>query len=182
MLVVILAVCLIGGILIWFFGPGVRELGSFCHFDARQTGYAIDQNTGRVLGRTDITVRGTGCRFLEHWLGSAFWGTVDVSGFRNTEPEISGCRGSFRRDSDGTLGISYLQTYCVGAETGAGRDTTAVCKRKYFVSFPPEDRDLTLIQILNSEDNSNVWVISADSEEQALEKYYANIGKFYGNS
>lgn len=155
---------MIGGVLLWFFSPGMHQLGPFYHFDIQRVGYVIEEDTDVVIGQTDVKIQGTACR-----IGGQFNGVIDVAEYRNTEPGIYDSLGTiFVRQ--GSVSLSHLQAYFSETSPLPGDDGGfgGICDIKYYAYFYGGRQDVIQIQIMSGVGEPNYLVVCCDSPEDAL--------------
>lgn len=164
-------------VLCLLFGPGYRIVGDRLYVDVQKVGFAFDPKTGEILGETPVTVSGS----AKSANGAEFEGEIEVLGYQNTsDGKITGTADT-ETTEDGYVLIHYIES-CVHyekVEFESGyepeKDVTKkvehLCNYYYTVCLYPEDKDFLAVEVGNYNEDSLIYVICAENEAEAMERY-----------
>lgn len=166
--VVVLFIGAVIALSVWFESPGIRVFGGDLHAEVSAVGYIIDGETEEILGQTPVNVDGSTSRTEE----DVFDGELLVLGYQNT------ATGTI----SATKAIEYAQDFCIihhlescthpeENEEGITQDVEHFCDYYYTWYLYPEDQDFLVVAVQDFEEDSTIYVVCADSEKQALERY-----------
>lgn len=171
------ALVILVGVLCWLFWPGYRMVGDRLFVDVQKVGFVFDPETGEILGETPVTVSGS----ADSADGGKFEGEILVLGYQNvSDGTITGSAGTEKTD-DGYVLIHYLEscTHYEKVEFESGydpeKDVTKkvehLCDYNYTICLYPEDKDFLAVEVGNFYEDSLVYVICAEDEAEAKERY-----------
>lgn len=156
------------GIALWFFyAPGIHILGNTSHVEVRRTCYIINGKTGEVTGQTPVEINGTANGSGE------YDGTVLVLGYQNEESGIITSQAAVERTDSGFYTIQYLEqcSHFEEDKNGVTKEVSHLCDFTYKVYLYPGRWDFLLVDVDDLDDEAVRYLVAAESEEEALEKY-----------
>ncbi len=132
-------------------------------FEVQKNGFVFNRD-GLIIGDSNVCIQGTWNHITE-----VFDGVFRVSGYENTEDGIYGEILDLSAEPDGDRSLSYIQKYFAD---GSGH----FCRWMYVAYFDGKFEKLTALEVIDlRKGENNVWVIFADSEEEARQVYSSSL-------
>lgn len=164
------------GVICWLFWPGYRVVGERLYVDIQKTGFVFDPKTGEILGETPVTVSGT----AKSADGGDFEGEILVLGYQNMADGVVTGTAATETTDDGFVLIHYMES-CTHyervefedyqAEKDVTEKVTHICDYYYTVCLYPENKDFAAVEVGDYAEESLVYVICAEDEAEAKERY-----------
>lgn len=151
----------------WFFSPGMHTLWKFASFNfENRSCYIIDHETGEVVDRTELTLKGRYNGFSETYHFSSW--VFEIQGYTGILPDDLLAAGVH----DGEWGVTYLE-YADDNGNVSPDDPLEFMASIEFVDSVP------VVFIAYSEiiERRPVYAVCADSETEALQIYRQYLEK-----
>lgn len=168
LLVIALAAFVIG-VNSWYQSGNVRVMGGKLRVNLSGVGYIIDQETGEVTGQAPLNVRGESDEADK----SVFVGDLEIMGYINeADGTLTSNKGVMEGD-DGYWEIRHLENcqHIEEDEDGNSKVVNHSCKYSYIYYVHPEKQDFLVVRVKDKYEMYPVYVVLADSEEEALQIY-----------
>lgn len=165
--VVVAIIAAAAGLQFWFERPGIREFNGGIHVELNEIGYIIDAKTGEITGQSPVSLNGSTATFDPE----TFEGEALVLGYQNTEGGKIETTLAVEKTGDGFYLIHQLEE-CTHSEeiNGVTQNVSHLCDYYYTYYIYPQKPDF-LIALVESYEEDAVYVVCADSEEDALAQY-----------
>ena len=166
---VVALIAAVVGIHCWYNSGNIRVMGDELRVDLEGIGYIIDASTGEITGQTPIAAVG---KTLESD-SSVFNGELEVLGYVNETDGTITTSQVVTEGKNGLWEIHCLES-CLHYEedsSGATEPVEHLCDYYYVFYVYPEDQDFMVVCVESFEEDELVYIVLADSEDQALETY-----------
>lgn len=169
--VILLFVGAVIAVRLWFESYGVRTFGGDIHAELSGKCYIIDHKSGDVIDETTIQINGS----TSHSDDSLFDGTLKVVGYQNTATGTIESAMGIEQGKEGYWLIHHLQS-CTHRESveGITQDVEHICDYQYIYYLNPERNQQVVVRIESLNDDP-LYAVSADTEKEALARYYSFI-------
>jgi hypothetical protein len=157
------------GVNYWYHSGTVRATGEKIRVNMEGTGYIFDPQTGEVTGQTPVRVSGE-TRASDK---DMFDGYLEVMGYVNLTDGTVTTTSVISKDDTGFWQIECIEN-CRHFENGQNGATVPVehlCDYHYIYYFYPEKQDFLVVMVKDFDEPHPVYVVLADSQEQAEETY-----------
>lgn len=168
-LLVIALTATIIGINSWYNSGNVRVMGGRVRVDLEGIGYVIDQETGELIGQSELVIRGQSDSANKE----IFVGRMEVMGYLNEADGTMATNKGVLKGDDGYWEIrrvdncSHLET----DEKGESKVVNHSCKYSYIYYIHPDKQDHLVVRIKDKYKINPVYVVLADSEDEAMQIY-----------
>lgn len=174
-LLVIALTATIIGTNVWYDSGNVRVMGGRLRVDLSGVGYVIDEETGEVIGQAPIVVRGE----TDKGDKETFVGELEIVGYENeADGTLSGTKAAAKGD-DGYWEIHHLENcqHIEENDDGTSQVVNHSCKYRYIYYVHPDKQDFLVVRVKDKYEMYPLYVVRADSEEEALQIYQDFTGK-----
>lgn len=155
---------IVGGLLIWFFSPGIHFLGSYAHFDFEKKYYILNSTGTEIVKESVMTVRGTAHARNQ---GEMFSGELTLEGYLPVPGEKVICM--VNKSDDRWLMV------CKGyvPEEPGGLVAVEGTERLMAVYFRWEEQGTVYDEVVavthTNPQKDTLYAVCADSAEEAME-------------
>ena len=157
------------GVNSWYHSGNVRVMGSKLRVDFSGVGYIIEQETGEVTGQAPLRVHGE----TDSVDQEIFVGNLEILGYINeADGTLTSTKGVLK-GKNGYWEIRHLDNcqHIEENEDGSSKVVNHSCKYSYIYYVHPDKQDFLVVRVKDKYEMYPVYVVLADSEEEALQIY-----------
>ena len=168
LLVIALTVTVIG-VNHWYHSGNVRVMGGRLRVDITGVGYIIEQETGEVTGQAPLKVLGESDAANKE----VFVGDLDVMGYINEADGTMTSNKGVMKGENGYWEIRQLDNcrHVEEDDSGNSKVVNHSCKYSYIYYVHPDKQDFLIVRVKDKYAMYPLYVVLADSEEEALQIY-----------
>ena len=157
------------GINRWFYSGNVRVMGDQVRVSLSGKAYMFEHETRELLGTTLISIDGVS----DKGEGNFFDGQFNVMDYINEYDGTLFTNMAVLEGDDGFWEIHVLEscTHLEETEEGYQKEVTHSCKYSYEFYVHPDKQDFLVVRVKDSYAVYPVYVVMADSEEEAWQIY-----------
>lgn len=162
-------ILMVVGVNRWFYSGNVRVVGGRVRVSLSGNAYMFDHETRELLGSTLVSIDGVS----EKGDGNLFDGLFNVMDYINEyDGTLSTTMGVLEGD-DGFWEIHVMEscTHLEETQSGTMKEVTHACKYSYEFYVHPDKQDFLVVRVKDSYAVYPVYVVLADSEEEARQIY-----------
>lgn len=164
----------VGGLLVWFFSPGVHMFWKFASFDIKERRcYIVDVETEEIIGQTTLTICGSDNELSNAPNDKSFEFKVD--GYTDIVRERQSHSAGAVLDNDGVWRVVYREFQTTEDSLIHSVDGTGIWAIAYFGLGAPDD---ILVRIDYETPREDVFAVCAENEElvrMIIARYYDSI-------
>ena len=153
----------------WFHSGNVRVAGGRVRVSLGGEAYMFEHETRELLGTTAISIEGVS----EKGDGNHFDGWFNVMNYVNEYDGVLSTNMGVLEGEDGFWEIHVMEscTHMEETEGGYEKEVTHFCKYSYEFFVHPDKQDFLVARVKDSYAVYPVYVVMADSEEEAWQIY-----------
>lgn len=170
--VIVLIVALVAaviGINSWYHSGNVRVMGGRLRVNLSGVAYIIDHETGEVTGQAVMNV----CGESDSANKDVFVGDLDILGYMNEADGTLSSNKGVLEGENGYWEIRHLEncSHIEEDENGNSKVVNHSCKYSFIYYVHPDKQDFLIARVRDKYEMYPVFVVLADSEEQAVQIY-----------
>lgn len=153
----------------WYNSGNVRVMDGRLRVDLDGIGYVIDQETEEITGEVEVAIHGRSDSVEK----DIFVGRMEVMGYLNEADGTMTSNKGILKGEDGYWEIRRRDN-CQHVEEdddGTSKSVTHSCKYSYIYYVHPDKQDFLVVRISDKYKVYPVYVVFADSEEEAMQIY-----------
>lgn len=165
-LVIVLTAAVIG-VNAWYNSGNVRVMAGKLRVEMSGVGYIISQETGEIEGQTLVSVNGKTLDGDKE----TFDGDLEILDYYNEADGTVTTTKAVTEGADGYWEIHHLES-CKHYEEDENGNMQAVnhsCRYRFIYYVHPDKQDFLVVRVKDKNEMYPVYVVLADSEEEALQ-------------